>query len=154
MGRSESIFEKFDKEYDVAGLKEDLKDVASGDANYREVPLGKYEVKITKLELVESKNNKPMLSCWMKILAGDYKNSILFYNQVLSTAFGIHNANEFLRSLDSGKEVEFQSFSQYCNLILDVHEAIDGVNEYAVEYGETDKGFKTYKVIEVFEAAE
>ncbi|SHF43655.1 hypothetical protein SAMN02746091_02527, partial [Caloramator proteoclasticus DSM 10124] len=48
-------------------------------------------------------------------------------------------------------EVEFESFSQYNDLILDIHEAIDGNLEYAVEYGETSKGFKTFKITEVFE---
>ncbi|SHF52095.1 DUF669 domain-containing protein, partial [Caloramator proteoclasticus] len=130
---SKSIFEKFDKEFDIKGLKEDLKNVASNEAEYKEVPFGTYEVKIEKMELVESKTGKPMLTCWMRILEGEYKNSIIFMNQVLSTAYGIHTANEFLRSLDSGIEVEFESFSQYNDLILDIHEAIDGNLEYAVE---------------------
>lgn len=146
-----NVFSKFDREFDVKGLKEDLKNVGTGDIQYREVPSGTYEVKIEKLELVESKTGKPMLSCWMKILNGEYKNSMIFMNQVVHAAFGLHNANEFLRTLDSCIEVEFENFSQYHDLILDIHEAIDGTYEYAVEYGETSKGFKTFKITEVFE---
>lgn len=148
---TKNLFAKFDKEFDIQGLKEDLKNVGTGEGQYKDVPLGTYEVKIEKMELVESKTGKPMLSCWMKILSGEYQNSILFMNQVINTAFGLHNANEFLRSLESGLYVEFESFSQYYDLILDIHEAIDGNLEYAVEYGETNKGFKTYKITEVFE---
>lgn len=149
---TKNVFTKFDKEFDVKGLKEDLKNVGTGEGQYKDVPFGTYEVKIEKLELVESKSGKPMVSCWMKILSGDYQNSILFMNQVVNTAFGLHNANEFLRALESGVDVEFENFSQYSSLILDIHEAIDGNYEYAVEYGETNKGFKTFKIAEVFEA--
>lgn len=148
---SKNIFEKFDKEFDIQGLKEDLKNVGAAEGQFKEVPFGVYEVKIEKMELVESKTGKPMLTCWMRILNGEHQNSMLFMNQVLSTAYGIHTANEFLRSLDSGIEVEFESFSQYNDLILDIHEAIDGKLEYAVEYGETNKGYKTFKITEVFE---
>ncbi|WDC83307.1 DUF669 domain-containing protein [Caloramator sp. mosi_1] len=148
---SNNLFAKFDKEFDIQGLKEDLKNVGAQEGQFKEVPFGVYEVKIEKMELVESKTGKPMLSCWMRILEGEYKNSMLFMNQVLSSAYGIHTANEFLRSLDSGIDVEFESFTQYNNLILDIYEAIEGNLEYAVEYGETNKGYKTFKITEVFE---
>jgi hypothetical protein len=147
-----SVFSKFDREFDVKALKEEMKNVETGESQFREVPFGDYEVKIEKMELVESKTGKPMLSCWMKILSGEYKDSMLFMNQVVNTAFGLHNAHEFLRSLDSGVEVAFESFSQYSSMILDIHKAIDGNYEYAVEYGETSKGYKTFKITEVFEA--
>lgn len=146
-----NVFTKFDKEFDVKGLKEDLKNVSNNSADYKEVPFGTYEVKVEKLELVESKTGKPMVSCWMRILEGEFKNSILFMNQVIHTAFGIHMANEFLRSLGSSQEVKFENFSQYHDLILNIHEAVDETYEYAVEYGETNKGFKTFKIVEVFE---
>jgi hypothetical protein len=149
---SKNIFSRFDKEFDVKGLKEDLKNVGSGDSHFREVPFGTYEVRVERLELVESKTGKPMLSCWMKILSGEYENSILFMNQVVNAAFGLHIANEFLRSLESGVEVGFESFLQYQAMILDIHEAIDGNYEYTVKYGGTNKGYRTYKITEIFEA--
>lgn len=147
-----SVFARFDKEFDLKGLKEDLKNVGTGDGHYREVPHGTYEVRVEKLELVESKTGKPMVTSWMRIVAGEYQNSIIFMNQVVHTAFGIHIANEFLRSLESGIDVAFENYTQYYHQILDIHEAIDGNYEYAVEYGETSKGFKTFKITEVFEA--
>lgn len=72
-------------------------------------------------------------------------------NQVVTQGFQIHIANEFLRSLDSGIDIEFESYSQYAQLLMDVAEAIDGQLEYAVEYGER-KGFNTFTIAEVFEA--
>ena len=146
-----NVFAKFDKQFDVKGLKEDLKNVSANTADFKDAPHGTYEVKIEKLELVESKSGKPMVSCWMRILQGEYKNSMLFMNQVIHTAFGLHMANEFLRSLDTSIDVTFESFSQYHDLLLTIHEAVDGNYEYAVEYGETSKGFSTFKITDVFE---
>lgn len=147
-----NIWEKFDKSIDTKALKEDAANAAEGSSDFKEVPVGTYEVKITKLELVESKTGKPMMACWMKVLDGEYEGSLIFYNQVLHVGFGIHNANEFLRSLDSGVEVRFESFKQYAEMLLDIHEAIDGKTEYALEYGQNNKGYNTYKITEVFDA--
>lgn len=147
-----NIWEKFDKTIDTTALKEDAKAAAENNQEYREVPHGTYEVKITKLELTESKSKKPMMTCWMQILDGEFKGSYLFYNQVLHVGFGIHKANEFLRSLESGVDVQFENFKQFHEMLLDIHEAIDGVNEYAVTYGEDKKGFNTFEITEVFDA--
>lgn len=148
---AKNIFTKFDREFDIKGLKEELVSVGTGEGLFRDVPSGVYEIKLEKMECVESKSGKPMLTCWMKILSGEFKNSRLFMNQVLNTAFGLHNANEFLRSLQSGIEVEFQGYSNYHGMVLDIHEAINGKYEYYVEYGETSRGFKTFKITEVLE---
>jgi len=147
---AQSVWDKFDKQIDTKALKEDAAK-ASEQGDFPEVPHGTYEVKIEKLELVESKSGKPMLSCWMKILDGEYKGQRLFLNQVMHVGFGIHKANDFLRSLDSGVDVQFDSFKQFNGMVLDIHEAIDGKTEYAVEYGE-EKGYNTFKIVDVFDA--
>jgi hypothetical protein len=146
-----SIFDKFDKMVDVEGLKQDAKDAAENKMEFKEVPEGKYEVKIDKMELTESKKGRPMLTVWMKILEGEYKGQLIFYNQVVDMGFGLHNANEFLRSLDSGLDVTFENFRQYGNLIMDIHEAIDGKLEYGLKYGKNSKGYNTYEITDVFE---
>lgn len=146
-----SIFDKFDKMVDVEGLKQDAKDAAENKMEFKEVPEGRYEVKIDKMELTESKKGRPMLTVWMKILEGEYKGQLIFYNQVVDMGFGLHNANEFLRSLDSGLNVTFENFRQYGNLIMDIHEAIDGKLEYGLKYGKNSKGYNTYEITDVFE---
>lgn len=147
-----NIWEEFDNVVDVEGLKKDAKEAAeNGGGKYKEVPEGTYEVEVNKLELKKSKSENPMLSCWLKILEGEYKGSLIFYNQVLATGFGLHNANEFLRSLDSGVEVEFVNFKQYHELLLDIFEAVNGNLAYQLEYGKNSKGFNTYKIEDVFE---
>jgi len=144
-------FEKFDKEIDVEGLQKDIKDAASNtQGEYKDVPHDSYEVSIEKLELTISKKGDPMVSCWMNILEGEFKKSKLFMNQVVTQGFQIHIANEFLRSLDSGVNVEFKTYTQYKEVLMDMHEAIDNKKEYVVDYGENDKGYNTFKITEVF----
>lgn len=145
-----NVWEKFNKAIDTEGLKKDVESAKDGQKEFKEVPNGTYEVEIEKLELTTSKKGAPMVSCWMKIINGEFENNRLFMNQVITQGFQIHLANEFLRSLDSGVEIEFDDYVQYGNLIMDVHEAIDGQLEYAVEYGE-NKGFNTFKITDVFE---
>lgn len=146
-------FSKFDKAVDLEGLKNDLKEVEEngGSGDFAEVKHGTYEVRINKLELTVSKKGDPMLSVWFKILNGEFKNSLIFMNQVITQPFQIHIAKEFLNSLDSGIEVDFESYSQFADLIMDIAEEIDGKLEYALKYDQNDKGYNTFKITDVFE---
>ncbi|KIN81215.1 DUF669 domain-containing protein [Clostridium botulinum] len=149
-----NIWDKFDKNIDVEGLKADAKEAAeNGGGDFKEVPHGEYEVEVNKLELRESKKGDPMLSIWFKILTGEYKGSLIFYNQVLSSGFGLHKSKEMLRSLDSGVDVEFECFSQYNNLLMDIAEAIDGKLEYQLSYTANKKNnkFSEYEIKDIFE---
>ena len=146
------IWEKFDKKIDTKVLKEGIKQAReNGGGNYEEVPQGTYEVAVEKIELIESKKGDPMVSIWFKIVAGKYKNSKIFYNQVINQGFQIHLCNELLKSLDTGVNVEFDSYAQYNEVLMDVAEGTKTL-EYALEYGENKKGYPTYKITEVFEA--
>ena len=142
-----SIFDEFDANFDTAGLAKDAAEAAKNGNTRREVPHDTYEVEINKLELGKSKKGDPMFSCWFKILAGEYKGSLIFMNQI-----GI--VDEFLRSLmsemDAPIPVQFQTYNQYNNLIMDIMEAIDGNYEYSLEYGENKKGFNTFKIKETY----
>ena len=125
-------WEEFDKQVDLDGLKEDVKNSTSGD--YKEVPQGQYEVAIDKLELTESKNGNPMVSVWFKIVSeNEYENSRIFMNQVITKGFQIHIVNEFLRSLECGLDIDFDSYKQYNELLLDVFEAVNGNFEYGLK---------------------
>lgn len=146
-----NIWSKFDKTIDAEGLKKDIEAAAEGNMDFKEVPEGQYEVKITKMEPTTSKKGSPMLSIWFKVLSGEYEGSLIFYNQVLSQGFGIHNANEFMRSFDSGIDVEWKSMSQYADLILDIAEAVDGKLEFALDYSKNNKGYHVYKITDVYE---
>lgn len=149
---SNNIWDEFDKTLDIEGMQKDIKDAQENNIEYKEVPLGQYEVSIDKLELEKSKKGDPKVTAWMKILSGEYKGQYIFMNQVITLGFQIHNVNEFLRSLDTGLEIEFIKYKQYADLLSKVKEAVDKQKlEYGIEYGER-KGFKTYKITDVFES--
>lgn len=147
---TENLFAKFDQMYDVAGLKDDIKKAAENQRDYEEVPDGDYEVAITKMEAKTSSNGNPMVTIWFKIVNGSHKGSIIFANLTLTSAYGIHKANEVLRSVGVGVNVSFESFSQYACLIADVFEASKSY-EYALEYTHNSKGYAEYKINDVFE---
>ena len=145
-----NIWDQFDNAIDTKALADEVKNSADS-PSYREVPEGTYEVAVEKLELVSSKNGKPMGTIWFKVLTGEYKGSRIFYNQVLEQAFQVHMFNEFVRSLDSGVNVEFTSYRQYGEILMNVAEAIDKKLEYGLVYGKNNKGYPTFEIEEVFE---
>ena len=145
-------FSKFDNSVDMEGLKKDVAEAATNGRNgdFEEVPFGNYEVSVDRMELTESKKGDPMVSIWFKILEGEFKNSRLFFNQVIVKGFQIHIVNELLRAMDTGLVIDFESYSQYGQLLMDAHEKIDGNLEYAIKY-EDNKGFAKYTITDVFE---
>lgn len=142
-----NIWEKFDKEIDK-DMQKQIEEAENSE--FKEVPLGDYEVKVDNMELKISKSGNPMVSIWFRIVAGEFNNNLLFMNQVINQPFQIGLANKILRALDPNKNIEFETYSQYANLIMDIYEEIDGKFEYAIRYGEK-KGFSTFKVLDIFE---
>lgn len=150
-----SVFEKWNKMVDGEALAKEVKDIQKNGGqrgDYKEVPKGEYEVSIKKMELKESSNKNPMISVWFEVLAGEYKGSLIFMNQVITQPFQVHIANEFLRSLGTGIKVEFEGdFEAYNDTVMDIAEAVDGRFEYLLNYSETKKGFSTFQIEEIFE---
>ncbi|HHY72681.1 MAG TPA: DUF669 domain-containing protein [Bacillus bacterium] len=152
---------KFDKQVDVEALAADVKEVEEngGLGDLEPVPDGEYEVEVEKMELTQSKKGDPMLSIWFKILEGDFGGQRIFYNKVMQPqndrAFGlqVHQNNEMLRGIwDCEKDdVEFKGFSDYAELVMDIHEDIDGKFEYLLEKGTNKDGYDTFEILEVFE---
>lgn len=79
-----NIWEEFDKSIDTEGLAKDVEEAAENGGR-REVPHDTYEVAINKLELTKSKKGDPMVTCWMKIVEGEYKGSLIFMNYLEKT---------------------------------------------------------------------
>lgn len=144
-------FSKFDSMFNLEGLKEDIKAAADRNTERVEVPDGQYECKVEKMEMKESKTGNPMISIWFRIVAGDFKNSVLFMNQTIHTGFGLHTAKKTLSDMDTGLPIDFQSFTQFASLIESVKEAIETQKlEYAVKYTTTKNDFKNFEITEVF----
>jgi hypothetical protein len=147
-------FKKWNKQIDKEQYEKDLEEIKKngGTGEYKEVPHGEYTVKVEKMELKESKKGDPMLSVMFRILEGEFKKSCIFMNQVVLLPFQIHIANQFLESLDTGVEVAFHGdYESYNDMILDCAEACDSL-EFALVYGENNKGFNTFKITEVYDA--
>ena len=118
-------FSKWDSMYKVSA--EAVSDIKKNDNKDRvDVPVGKYEVSIQKMELTESKKSgDPMASVWFKVLNGEFKNQYIFMNQMLTNEYGIHRFNEFMRSLDTGIDISWTgSFAAYADLIDAVKGAV------------------------------
>lgn len=151
----ENIFEKFNSMIDIEGLKHDVATAAESSGDFVEVPKGDYEVKVTKIELGETGEKSktpgmPMAKVWFDILAGDFKGQKIFMNQMLTSGFGIHKMNEFLTSLETGITVQFENFAQYNDLFKQIFDAVDGKAEYQLNYGENNKGYSTYTIVQKF----
>ena len=149
------IFSKWDEVIDTEGLQKDVADAAQNNSgDFEEVPHGTYEVAIKQMELKASKKGDPMVSIWFKVVDGPHKNGIIFFNQVVTQGFQIHIVNELLRKMvsEAGRKapvVEFRTYKQYSDLILDVFEITDGF-EYGLKYTKGKNDFSNYEITDVF----
>jgi hypothetical protein len=153
---SENIFERFNSIFDLQGLKADIESAAANSGDFVEVPVdADYEVKVSKIELGQTGEKSktpgmPMAKVWFTIIAGDYKNQHIFMNQLLTSGFGIHKFCEFLRSLETDVAISFENFEQFSDVMSQVFNAVDGVGEYQLHYGQNNKGYSTYDIIQRF----
>ena len=156
----QDIFSKWEKEIDTKGLQKDVEEAATNDSqgNYKEVPHGNYEVAVHQMELKASKKGDPMVSIWFKIVSdGNYKGNIIFYNQVVTQGFQIHNCNKLLRMIVSemgadSPVVEFKTYKQYSELLMDIYEAVEYDYEYGLKYtaNKKNKDFSDFEITDVF----
>lgn len=147
-------WEEFDKSVDIENLEKDVEEASTKEfGDFEEVEEGTYEVKITKLELGQSKKGDPMVTTWFEILNGKNQGRLIFMNQLVKEGFQIHVVNELLRSLQTDEVIEFKGYANYNILLLNVYEKVVN-SEYALEYGKNKKGFKTFKILEKFESKE
>jgi hypothetical protein len=151
-----NIFEKWDNTIDTEGLAADVKEASQNNSEFKEVPHGDYEVAVQQMELKASSKGDPMVSIWFKIVSdGEFKGSMIFMNQVVTQGFQVHIVNEMLRMMVSempdAPVIEFKSYKQYANVIMDILESINGNYEYALSYKKGKKDFSTYELTEVYE---
>ena len=156
-----NIFDKYANQINADDLKasqKEIQDNANG-GQREEVPVGKYEVKVDKLECRMSKSNNLMVSIWFRILKGKFEKSVIFYNGVFKEDWMRHRVAKILSDLlDDGdrtaeinlilKTGNMQVINDFC---MDIHEAIDGRLEYLLDYGQS-KGYNTYTITEVYDA--
>ena len=145
-------FKKWTKDYGGKELAASVKEIAEkgGTGEFEEVPFGKYEVRLSKLELKSSKAGDPMLSVWMQVVEGSYKNSYIFMNQIVTRGFQIHIANEFMRSLEPKSEISFNGdYEDYSEIINDVFEECAD-SEFLLNYEQNERGYPKFTVEELY----
>ena len=149
-----SMFEKWNKQVNLKELKNGIADLQKNNGKrteYEKTPHDTYEVKLSKMELKESKKGDPMFSACFTIVEGKYKKYKLFMNHVINLDFQIHIVNELLRSMDTGLVIDFEDYEQYADLVLDVAEVCDSNKlEFKMKY-EDNNGFDKFTILEVYE---
>lgn len=151
----ENLLLRFNTSVDLQGIRKDLFDM-SGDSKKQEVhekvPYGTYEVRVEKMEIKESKKGDPMFSVWFRIIDGQYKNGMIFFNKLLTKGFLISACNDLMKSFKTGINIEFEDFIQYNDVIQNVFKKInnDGL-EFAIEYSDNGRGYGDIQVTDVFE---
>lgn len=140
------MFEKFNEMYNVEELRS-----SGSPVEYVDVPLGDYEVAITRLVLGESKKKTPQVQIWFDVVAGEYKGQRIFMYQNVDYGFQFDIVNKFLKGLDTGHEIFFKDFVQYGVLLMEIFASVNGKAEFQLAYGENDKGFNTYEIVKRFD---
>lgn len=141
---------KFDANADeLAAIKQDIENAANGTGVGKEVPAGDYECKITKCELKLSKSGRPMVSIWMKIVAGEYEKQMIFYNQIVEKGFQIHLIKEFFKPFELAHPLTFDNYAQFEQALAIVQDEVKDI-EFALTYSVNDKGYSSYLVTQLF----
>lgn len=151
-----SNWEQFDKSMDKNLLNDVKNTAAKNTGDFEELPLGKYEVAVSSMELKESKKGYPMVATCFKVVAGDYENRLIFKNSVVymgdqNDKYRMSSELKFLKSLGSSKVVVFDGFVKFEKLVTDIFNEIDSNGlEYLLEITEK-KGFRNYTIKEIYE---
>lgn len=163
-------FSKFDaniNEAELAKQLEEAKNNPQGDS--LETPAGNYVTKIEKMEVGATKDGRPMFKVQMRVIeAGENakedvkeylshfkkKKPCLFMNRVLygtkNDANMISGVIGWLQKLEPSQTVEFKSYSQFADLVLDIFEEVADAVELDVKYD--PDAFNSISIEEVFDA--
>lgn len=119
--------------------------------NREPLPDGTYVCEVNNIELKATKSNKLMTSIWFKVIEGQYKNKMIFSNQVVEHKWQINIVLEMLRQLSVDTEVEFEDYNQFADMLQDVLEEVGGNVACEVEYSTNDKGYSKIKIGDVWD---
>lgn len=145
-------FSKWDNQVneDMAKAVEEAKN--NPQQSSKEVPAGKYTVKIEKMEIAATKDGRPMFKVQCRILDGEFKKWCLFMNRVIAgtknDANMIASVIGWLEKLEPSMAVEFKSYSQFADLVLDIFEEVADAIELEVDYD--PEAFNSISIEEVF----
>ena len=120
-----------------------------------DLPDGEYKIKLDKMELTQSQKQQLMIKAQFRIKAGNHQNKCIFVNKVMTgtknDGFMMLKAKEFLESLDSGIDVEFNDWEQFNDLILDIADAIKDDDLTYICTLTTDGKYQNFEIIDVLD---
>jgi hypothetical protein len=148
-------FTKFDNAINGADLQKQLEEAKNNAPQTdREVPEDNYTVKIEKMEVGATKDGRPMFKVQCRILDGEFKKWCVFMNRVIygtkNDANMINSVIGWLEKLESGIDVEFKSYTQFSELVLDIFEEVADSVELDVDYD--PNAFNSISIKDVFDA--
>ena len=154
-------FSQFDKKVDMDQLAKDILEAKENAPEYKDVSAGMYTCTVDKLEVGETKDGRPMLKSQFRILGDedgkkcDFTKQCLFMNRVLygtkNDANMIASAVGWLESLDPSDDiesVEFTSYQQFAELVMDIEEDVQDL-KYVVDYD--PDAFNSISIAEVLD---
>ena len=162
-------FSKFDQTINEAELAKQLEEAKNNpQGEGLETPAGNYVAKIEKMELGATKDGRPMFKVQLRVIeAGEkasdevkeylshFKNKkpCLFMNRVIygtkNDANMINGVISWLQKLEPSVDVEFKTYSQFNELILDIFEEVADAVELDVAYD--PEAFNSISIEEVFD---
>lgn len=118
---------------------------------FKQVPVGTYDVKINKMDIRRDKNDEPTFFVSFKVLNGEFKDEYIPYFQKITLAFQLKIMVDFLRDLKSGVDINVKEYdlSDYELLVFNIFNAVKDVYEFKLDYSLNEKGYKKYKIVEV-----
>lgn len=163
-------FSKFDATINEAELNKQLEEAKNNpQGEGLDTPAGNYVAKIEKMEVGATKDGRPMFKVMLRVVeAGEkakddvieylshFKNKkpCLFMNRVIygtkNDANMIQSVIGWLQKLEPSVTVEFKSYSQFADLVLDVFEEVADAVELDVNYN--PDAFNSISIEEVFDA--
>ena len=148
-----SVFDKFAKNVDLEGLKKDVAEALENDGgSFEDIPDGRYEMRVEKMEAALTKEDKPKLMVCFKVIAGEQKGRLAFVHIGLAHPFTIKKAIELMKGMDTGVDISFEDYAQFEQLIADVAAAVEEQGlEFEVEKSTNEKDFVDYKILSVFD---
>lgn len=145
-------FSKFDKQIN----KEELaaQEAKAKENNFEPLPDGEYICSLTSMEVKETKaGDKLMLSAGFTVKEGKYTKRMLWLNQNIfgtkNDGFGIMKAKEVLTAI-SGEEVEFTTYSEFAEEVLDIFQDFAGSIEVKVEQYQNN-GYTNLRIKDVYD---
>lgn len=143
-------FTKFDEMIDQTQLQKDIAEAANFNSD---VPGGRYEVGVDKMELKATKDGRPMFFIQMRIQSGEHKNKCLFMNRVIygtkNDASMIASVVTILDKFCTSVEPTFENYTQFADVVADVYEEVQGKVSCDIEYD--PDGFNSISILGVYD---